>query len=687
MSDGFYSIYSHGFIRAAVCVPSLRVADPAFNLERTLELARQASKANVAVALFPELGSSAYSNEDLFHQDALLDASKSAVARLVQESETLAPVLLVGAPLRFDAKLFNCAVVIFRGRVLGLAPKTYLPNYREFYEKRQFTSGRHALSREVDFLGARVPFGNDLLFEAANVEGFKLHVEICEDVWTPIPPSTYAALAGATLLANLSASNVTIGKADYRRNLCASQSGKCIAAYLYSAAGPGESTTDLAWDGHALIYENGELLAEAERFAEREQMITADIDLDRLLQDRMRLSSFNDSAAECRERVQAIRRVPFEFRVPEGRIPLQRKVPRFPYVPCDPRERDQRCFEAYNIQVHSLLKRLSSTAAKRVVIGVSGGLDSTHALIVAAKTMDRMGLPRKNILAYTMPGFATSDLTLANARKLMTALGVTAGEIDIRPSCKQMFSDIGHPFARGEPLYDVTFENVQAGERTSHLFRLANLRDGIVLGTGDLSELALGWMTYGVGDHMSHYNVNVSVSKTLIQHLIRWVVSSEQFDPATNATLQGILDTEISPELVPHPSGDSARPAQKTAETIGPYELQDFNLYFITRYGFRPSKVAFLAWHAWADKNRGDWPDLVPLDKRLEYDLPAIKKWLEVFVYRFFKISQFKRSAIPNGPKVGSGGSLSPRGDWRAPSDSEPDVWLQELRENVPAEA
>ena len=686
MRGRFDSIYSHRFIRAGVCVPALRVADPAFNFERTLELARLASKANVAVALFPELGISAYSNEDLFHQDALLDASKAAVERLTQESGELTPVLIVGAPLQFDGKLFNCAVVIYRGRVLGLAPKSYLPNYREFYEKRQFTSGRHAISREVRFLGERVPFGNDLIFEAENVEGFKLHVEICEDVWTPIPPSTYAALAGATILANLSASNITIGKAAYRRDLCASQSGKCIAAYMYSAAGPGESTTDLAWDGHALIYENSELLAEAERFADHEQMITADIDLERLLQDRMRTTSFNDSASDCRERVQAMRRISFEFSVPESEIPLQRKVARFPYVPSDPRERDQRCFEAYNIQVHGLLKRLSSTGAKRVVIGVSGGLDSTQALIVGAKTMDRMGLPRKNILAYTMPGFATSDLTLTNARQVMSALGVTAGEIDIRPACNQMFRDIGHPFARGEQVYDVTFENVQAGERTSHLFRLANLHNALVMGTGDLSELALGWMTYGVGDHMSHYNVNVSVPKTLIQYLIRWVISSAQFDPATNATLEAILETEISPELVPHADGDSSKPAQKTAEKVGPYELQDFNLYFITRYGFRPSKVAFLASHAWSNKNRGDWPDLLPASTRLEYDLPTIKRWLEVFLHRFFKLSQFKRSAIPNGPKVGSGGSLSPRGDWRAPSDSEAEAWLSELRENVPDE-
>jgi NAD+ synthase (glutamine-hydrolysing) len=684
MRNRFDSIYSHGIIRAAVCLPSLRVADPEFNLERTLALARQASKANVAVALFPELGLSAYTNDDLFHQDALLDASKAAVARLVKTSAGLTPVLVVGAPLRFEAKLFNCAVVIYRGRVLGLTPKTYLPNYREYYEKRQFASSREALSREVDFLGERVPFGNDLIFEAENLEGFKLHAEICEDLWTPIPPSSYAALAGATVLVNLSASNITIGKAEYRRNLCALQSGKCIAAYLYASPGPGESTTEVAWDGQALIYENADLLAESERFADHEQMITADIDLERLVQERMRMTSFSDSIHDCRERLQGMRRIPFEFRVPQGKVALQRQIARFPYVPSDPRVRDQRCFEAYNIQVHGLLKRLTSMGTKRVVIGVSGGLDSTHALIVAAKTMDRMGLPRKNILAYTMPGFATSRLTQGNAHKLMKALGVPASEIDIRPACQQMFRDIEHPFAKGKPLYDVTFENVQAGERTSHLFRLANQHKAMVLGTGDLSELALGWMTYGVGDHMSHYNVNCSVSKTLIQHLIRWVVSSGQFDQATNVTLQAILATEISPELVPHADGDSTKPAQMTADKVGPYELQDFNLYFITRHGFRPSKVAFLAWHAWGDKNRGAWPDLLPTEKRNEYDLPAIKKWLEVFLYRFFKISQFKRSAIPNGPKVGSGGSLSPRGDWRAPSDSEAVVWLKELRENVP---
>lgn len=684
MNGLFNSIYSHGFTRAAVCVPLLRVADPEYNAAQTLSLAQQASDLNAAVALFPELGLSAYTNDDLFHQDALLDASAAALRQLVEASSALTPVLLIGVPLRFETKLFNCAVAIYRGRILGITPKTYLPNYREYYEKRQFASSRDAISREVSLFGSRVPFGNDLIIAASNVENFALHLEICEDVWAPIPPSTYGALAGATILANLSASNITVGKIEYRRELCAIRSGACIAAYLYSGAGPGESTTDLAWDGHAMVYENSELLAETERFDSAEQLITADIDLERLAQDRMRQTSFADAVGDYRERLRAMRRVEFEFQIPAGDVPLRRKVERFPYVPNNPAERDERCFEAYNIQVHSLAKRLQSTGIEKVVIGVSGGLDSTQALIVAAKTMDQLGLPRENILAYTMPGFATSNVTKSNAWGLMQSLGCHAEEIDITPSCLQMLHDIGHPFAQGKLVYDITFENVQAGERTSHLFRLANIHNALVLGTGDLSEAALGWATYGVGDQMSHYNVNVSVPKTLIQYLIHWVIESNQFDETTNTILESILDTEISPELVPHDSDDRDAPAQSTQAKIGPFELQDFNLYYTTRYGLRPSKIAYLSWHAWSDRSRGDWPGGVPDEKRSEYDLATIKKWLKLFLNRFFKTSQFKRSAMPNGPKVGSGGSLSPRGDWRAPSDSEATVWLDEVESNVP---
>ena len=680
----FFSIYSHGFARAAVCVPALRVADPAFNAERTIALARRASESHAALALFPELGISAYSNDDLFHQDALLDATRAALRQVVDASVELNPLLLVGAPLRFEGRLFNCAVAIYQGQILGVTPKSYLPNYREFYEKRQFAAARDALAREVRLLGQTVPFGNDLIYVAENLPGLLIHSEICEDVWTPLPPSTLAALAGATVLCNLSASNITIGKADYRRNLCAAQSGTCVAAYLYSAAGPGESTTDLAWDGHALIYENNERLAESQRFADDEQVILADIDLERLIQDRMRLGSFTDSVADQRERLRQMRHVPFTFHVPTGEVRLLRNIERFPYVPDNPDTRDERCYEAYNIQVHGLLKRLKATGITKLVLGVSGGLDSTQALIVAAKTLDRLGLPRTNILAYTLPGFATSELTRANAHALMAALGVTAGEIDIRPSATQMLKDIGHPYAQGESVYDITFENVQAGERTSHLFRLANQHHALVMGTGDLSELALGWATYGVGDHMSHYNVNASVPKTLIQHLIRWVLRTGQLDSAANVTLQSILDTEISPELVPATDGAADAPAQSTEAQVGPYALQDFNLYYLTRYGFRPSKVAFLSQHAWANAERGAWPEGLPAAKRVAYDLPTIKHWLGVFLFRFFQISQFKRSAVPNGPKVGSGGSLSPRGDWRAPSDAEARVWLEELRANVP---
>jgi NAD+ synthase (glutamine-hydrolysing) len=681
----FFNLYRHGMIRAAVCVPRVRVADPAANAAATITLARQAHEAGAVIALFPELGLSAYSNDDLFHQQALLDASLEALETVVEASRTLRPLLAVGVPLRLDGRLFNCAAAVHAGRVLAVAPKTFLPNYREFYEKRQFAGAGAAISGEIRLLGDRVPFGNDLLLDANNVEGLTLHMELCEDLWTPIPPSTFAALAGATVLLNLSASNITIGKAGYRNDLCAAQSGKCIAAYLYSAAGPGESTTDLAWDGHAVIFENNQLLAESERFPRDGQLISADIDLERLQAERLRATSFSDSAQAQRDHLREMRRVTFALDLPgsdalgDG-LPLQREIARFPYVPAASHARDALCYEAYNIQVHGLAKRLSATGIERIVIGVSGGLDSTQALLVAARTMDRLGLPRANVLAYTLPGFATSGDTRGNALKLMHALGVTASEIDIRPSCMQMLQDIGHPFADGRPVYDVTFENVQAGERTSHLFRLANLHNALVLGTGDLSEIALGWSTYGVGDQMSHYNVNASVPKTLIQYLIRWVIATGQFDTATNAVLQAILDTEISPELVP---ADAAG-MQSTEARIGPYELQDFNTFYISRYGLKPSKVAFLAWHAWHDMNRGDWPDNLPPTRRNQYDLASIRHWLEVFLFRFFKISQFKRSCMPNGPKVGSGGSLSPRGDWRAPSDSEPAVWLDELRRNVP---
>jgi NAD+ synthase (glutamine-hydrolysing) len=571
-------------------------------------------------------------------------------------------------------------MVLHRGKLHGVIPKSYLPNYREFYEKRHFAPARASLQKTINVHGEDAPFGSDLIFSASRI-GMALHVEICEDLWVPIPPSTEAALAGANVLVNLSASNVTVGKPDYRRLLCAAQSAKCVAAYLYSSAGPGESTTDLAWDGHALIYENGDLLQEGERYPSAPRAVCADIDLDRLRQERMRLTSFGDCAAEHRARLAGMHHIALDAAPPTAEMPLRRIVDRFPYVPSDPATRSERCRETYNIQVQGLAKRLEATGINRAVIGVSGGLDSAQALLVTTTAFDRLSLPRGNVLAVTMPGFATSAHTRQAAWDLMRALGVAASEIDIRPSGRQMLKDLNHPFARGEPVYDITFENVQAGERTSHLFRLANMHGGLVVGTGDLSELALGYTTYGVGDHMSHYNVNASVPKTLIRHLIRWVVESGQFDDKTRGALQAILAITISPELVPLPVAGAVQSAE--AE-VGPYALQDFHLYYLSRFGFRPSKVAYLAWNAWREASAGSWPETTPTLERVAYDLPTIARWLEVMLVRFFKTSQFKRSAMPNGPKVGSGGSLSPRGDWRAPSDADAQAWIDELRRWLP---
>jgi NAD+ synthase (glutamine-hydrolysing) len=673
----FFNLYRHNFARVAVCIPEVRVADPAFNAARTIELAREAAARKAVIALFPELGLSAYSCEDLFHQQALLDATRRALGEVVAASSALGVVAIVGAPLAVEARLYNCAVVIQRGRILGVTPKTYLPNYREFYELRQFTSGEAAARATIDVAGQHeVPFGA-LVFRATNQPLLALHVEICEDLWTPIPPSSYAALAGATVLANLSASNVTVGKDDYRRELAANQSARCLAAYLYGAAGFGESTTDMAWDGHGFVYENGTLLAESERFQYRSHLITADVDLDRIAQDRVRQNTFGESARHHAEEVGRFRSVAFEAELPaDGDLPLERAYERFPYVPSDPATRDARCQEVYDIQVHGLVKRLKAMGATKVVIGVSGGLDSTQALIVCARAMDVMGLARANILAYTLPGFATTERTLSQARRLMQAVGASAHEIDIRPSCIQMLKDLGHPFARGEKVYDVTFENVQAGERTSHLFRLANLHGAPVVGTSDLSEIALGWSTYGVGDQMAHYHVNASVPKTLIQYLVRHVANAGELGAQASQVLREVLDTEISPELVP--GHENGQPAQTSESVVGPYELQDFHLYYTLRFGYSPRKVAFLAWSAWRDAARGRWPD-GPVAGHRGYSIGEIKRWLGVFLKRFFQLSQYKRSALPNAPKVGSGGSLSPRSDWRAPSDGEAAAWLAEL--------
>jgi NAD+ synthase (glutamine-hydrolysing) len=657
-SNAFFNLYQHGFVRTALATPMVRIGDPMANALATLKLMQQAAKQKAVVAVFPELGLSAYSCEDLFHQQALLRAAEEALAWLLARSRRLPVATFVGLPVAVDGLLYNCAALICQGQLLGVVPKTYLPNYREFYELRQFTPAGDMV-REIDLAGQRAPFGS-LLFRAKELPGLRLFAEICEDLWVPVPPSSLAALAGATVICNLSASNVVVGKHHYRGELASNQSARCMAAYLYSAAGSGESTTDLAWDGHALAYENGTLLAESKRFTHEPQLVYADIDLERLEADRMRQNSFGESARRHGEALARFRTVEFSLPVPRGKIPLDRKINRFPYVPDDPATRDARCEEVYQIQVEGLVTRMRASGTKKLVIGVSGGLDSTQALLVCARAVDVLGLPRANVLAYTMPGFATSTRTRSSAWQLMRAIGASAEEIDIRPSCLQMLKDIGHPYARGRKQYDIAFENVQAGERTSHLFRLANHHGGLVVGTGDLSELALGWATYGVGDHMSHYNVNGSVPKTLIQYLVGWVAKSGWFGEPVNKALARVLETEISPELVPG--------GQRTEDTIGPYELQDFHLYYTLRFGYRPAKVAFLAAHAWRGK----------------YRLPEIRKWLAVFLTRFFQTSQFKRSALPNAPKVGSGGSLSPRGDWRAPSDGNATVWLADLK-NVPA--
>ena len=678
----FYNSYSQGFVRVAACTHHTTIGDPAANAASVLGLARACHDDGVAVAVFPELTLSGYSIEDIVLQDLLLDDVEGALGEIVASSTDLLPVLVVGAPLRYRHRIYNTAVIIHRGAVLGVAPKSYLPTYREIYERRQIAPGDD--ERGVIRIGdVEAPFGPDLLFAASDLPDFVLHVEICEDMFVPIPPSAEAALAGATVLANLSGSPITIGRAEDRCLLARSASSRCLAAYVYAAAGEGESTTDLAWDGQTMVWENGVLLAQSERFPKGERRSVADVDTELLRSERMRMGTFDDNRRHHRTSAESFRRIEFRLDPPAGDIGLRREVERFPFVPADPQRLEHDCYEAYNIQVAGLEQRLRALNYPKVVIGISGGLDSTHALIVAARAMDREKRPRRDILAFTLPGFATGVRTKRNAMELCRALGVTFSEIDIRDSASQMLKEIDHPFARGEKVYDVTFENVQAGLRTDYLFRLANQRGGIVLGTGDLSELGLGWSTYGVGDQMSHYNVNAGVPKTLIQHLIRWVISSGQFESRVDHVLQSVLDTEITPELVP--SGEEEE-LQSSEAKIGPFALQDFSLFHVLRYGFRPSKIAFLAWHAWSDPEQGNWPAGFPEDKRPSYSLKEIRHWLQVFVQRFYSFSQFKRSALPNGPKVSHGGALSPRGDWRAPSDMSARIWLDEIEREVPEE-
>ena len=723
----FLSAYDQGFARvAAVTLPVVPV-DPAANAAAIIEQARALAEGGVCLAAFPELCLTGYAIDDLLLSDVLLSDVLTAIETLRAASADLLPALVVGAPLRLGDRLYNCALVIQGGRVRGVAPKSYLPTYREFYEKRHFAPG-DALPAGVESIelpgvrggsesadgsgcpetAARVLFGANLLFEVEDVPGLTFHVEVCEDMWVPVPPSSVAALAGATVLVNLSGSPITVGRAEDRELLARSSSARGLAAYVYAAAGQGESSTDLAWDGQTLVYENGELLGTTERFPDGPRATVVDVDIEGLRAERLRQGTFADNARTLSSPVAgaptaattftdpaAFRRIRIsaaDLAAPRTDIGLRRRVDRFPFVPDDPARLAQDCYEAYNIQVAALVQRLGAIGNPKIVIGVSGGLDSTHALIVAARAMDRLGRPRSDIHAITMPGFATSAGTRRNAEDLAVGLGCTFEELDIRATATQMLTEMGHPYgeyartgvlpdgADERDLYDVTFENVQAGLRTDFLFRIANHRGGIVLGTGDLSELALGWCTFGVGDQMAHYGVNAGIPKTLIQHLIRWVVAEELFDDAVGRTLLSILDTEISPELVPAEAGGAI---QSTQAKIGPYALQDFTLWHVLRRGSRPSRIAFLAHKAWADAQSGDWPEGLPSSEKVAYDLPEIRRWLELFHRRFFT-NQFKRSTLPNGPKVVAGGSLSPRGDWRMPSDAAATAWLAELERNVP---
>lgn len=714
----FLSAYDQGFARvAAVTLPVVPV-DPAANAAAIIEQARALADDGVCLAAFPELCLTGYAIDDLLLSDVLLSDVLTAIETLRAASADLLTALVVGAPLRLGDRLYNCALVIQGGRVRGVAPKSYLPTYREFYEKRHFAPG-DALPAGVESIElpgvrsgsdgaepvARVPFGANLLFEVDDVPGLTFHVEVCEDMWVPVPPSSLAALAGATVLVNISGSPITVGRAEDRELLARSSSARGLAAYVYAAAGQGESSTDLAWDGQTLVYENGELLGSTERFPDGPRATVVDVDIEGLRAERLRQGTFADNARTLSAPVAgspaatftdpaAFRRIGIcaaDLTAPRTDVGLRRRVDRFPFVPDDPARLAQDCYEAYNIQVAALVQRLGAIGNPKIVIGVSGGLDSTHALIVAARAMDRLGRPRSDIHAITMPGFATSAGTRRNAEDLAVGLGCTFEELDIRATATQMLTEMGHPYgeyartgvlpdgADERDLYDVTFENVQAGLRTDFLFRIANHRGGIVLGTGDLSELALGWCTFGVGDQMAHYGVNAGIPKTLIQHLIRWVVAEKLFDDAVGRTLLSILDTEISPELVPAEAGGAI---QSTQAKIGPYALQDFTLWHVLRRGSRPSRIAFLAHKAWSDADSGDWPEGLPSTEKVAYDLPEIRRWLELFHRRFFS-NQFKRSTLPNGPKVVAGGSLSPRGDWRMPSDAAATAWLDELERNV----
>ena len=665
VSDDFLDVRGHGFARVAVCVPQVRVGDPVFNADAHQAVLERVHAEGAHYALCPELGLSGYTCGDLFFQETLLRTSVEALARLAADTARWNLVLSVGLPLVVDDLLFNCAVTLYGGRPVAVAPKAYPPNYREFYELRWFHPAAEARATEVTLLGHRVPFGTDVLVRATHLPGFVLHTDICEDLWTPVPPGAIAALSGATVLGNLSASNVTVGKWEYRQDLVRSSSVKNLAVQLYSAAGFGESTADLAWDGQGLIAERGEIVAATERFSLGGNAVTVDIDLRALVEDRLRQSSWGQNAAEYGH---ALRTVDLgdaaDARPASLYDRLLRRIEPHPFVPADPARRDVRCRETFLITSTSLARRLEALPedGRRVVLGVSGGQDSAQALLVAAHAMDLLGLPRSRIIGVTLPGFGTSRRTYENACTLVRTIGATLREVDIKLVAGEMFTSIGHD----PSVEDRTFENVQAWARKFLLFSLASREHGIDLGTSDLTELALGFTTYG-GDHMSHYGVNAGVPKTLVSELIRWAAEKIFHDEPDVATvLRGILDTPISPELLRLDRAGEI--AQKAEEIVGPYELHDFFLYHFLRFGFGPRRIARMALHAFDGR----------------YPLATIRRWLLVFLERFFA-NQFKRDCLPDAPKVGSGGSLSPRGDWRMPADASAAAWLAEA-EQIPAE-
>ena len=665
VGDDFLDVRGHGFARVAVCVPQVRVGDPVFNADAHQAVLERVHAEGAHYALCPELGLSGYTCGDLFFQETLLRTSVEALARLAADTARWNLVLSVGLPLVVDDLLFNCAVTLYGGRPVAVAPKAYPPNYREFYELRWFHPAAEARATEVTLLGHRVPFGTDVLVRATHLPGFVLHTDICEDLWTPVPPGTIAALSGATVLGNLSASNVTVGKWEYRQDLVRSSSAKNLAVQLYSAAGFGESTADLAWDGQGLIAERGEIVAATERFSLGGNAVTVDIDLRALVEDRLRQSSWGQNAAEYGH---ALRTVDIgdaaDARPASLYDRLLRRIDPHPFVPADPARRDVRCREIFLITSTSLARRLEALPedGRRVVLGVSGGQDSAQALLVAAHAMDLLGLPRSRIIGVTLPGFGTSRRTYENACALVRTIGATLREVDIKLVAGEMFTSIGHD----PSVEDRTFENVQAWARKFLLFSLASREHGIDLGTSDLTELALGFTTYG-GDHMSHYGVNAGVPKTLVSELIRWAAEKIFHDePDVAAVLRGILDTPISPELLRLDRAGEI--AQKAEEIVGPYELHDFFLYHFLRFGFGPRRIARMALHAFDGR----------------YPLATIRRWLLVFLERFFA-NQFKRDCLPDAPKVGSGGSLSPRGDWRMPADASAAAWLAEA-EQIPAE-